>query len=195
MLFGVVLPALITSFGAMSAPKRISLLVLNHPVETICEIVLIASIPLINYLLWNSLCKNNRRFSCSTVWRWRRDEFRARGSILLIRAGGRFAAVAIRYRNAFHARFFVAHDHGRSDLRSQRLYNEPISSNTRFFSVKEANRNIHRVRSAGVGSGFRAGRDTLMGYSTSGEIGVLKRCQTGEGGSCSTESTQSQESS
>ncbi len=63
MLFGVVLPALITSFGAMSAPKRISLLVLNHPVETISEILLIASIPLINYLLWNSLCKNDRRFS------------------------------------------------------------------------------------------------------------------------------------
>jgi len=63
MTFGVVSPLLLTVLAMASCPKRITLVLLNHPVETIVELLLLFAIPLANYRLWNSICKNDMRFS------------------------------------------------------------------------------------------------------------------------------------
>ncbi len=63
MAFGVATPMLLAVASMASCPKRITLVMLNHPVETIIELLLLAAIPLANYRLWNSLCKKDMRFS------------------------------------------------------------------------------------------------------------------------------------
>lgn len=63
MAFGVATPVLLTAMSMASCPKRITLVMLNHPVETLIELALLAAIPLANYRLWSSLCKNDMRFS------------------------------------------------------------------------------------------------------------------------------------
>lgn len=63
MAFGVATPVLLTAMSMASCPKRITLVMLNHPIETIIELLLLAAIPLANYRLWSSLCKNDMRFS------------------------------------------------------------------------------------------------------------------------------------
>ncbi len=63
MAFGVATPLLLAAMSMASCPKRITLVMLNHPVETIVELLLLAAIPLANYRLWSSLCKNDLRFS------------------------------------------------------------------------------------------------------------------------------------
>jgi hypothetical protein len=59
MLLGVVIPVFLTAASCTAAPKRITLLLLNHPLETSIEILLIAAIPISILLIWSSLCKNN----------------------------------------------------------------------------------------------------------------------------------------
>lgn len=63
---GIFIPTLLTLCSLASIPKRLTLVLLNHPVETLIELSLILAIPLTNYLIWSSLCKGNYRFS---LWR------------------------------------------------------------------------------------------------------------------------------
>ncbi len=63
MLFGVVIPTLMTFSSCMSTPKRITLLLLNHPLETAAELLLVVSIPLAIFFTWSSFCKNNFSYS------------------------------------------------------------------------------------------------------------------------------------
>ncbi len=63
MTFAVATPMLLTVLSMASCPKRITLVMLNHPVETIVELLLLLSIPIANYRLWASLCKNDLRFT------------------------------------------------------------------------------------------------------------------------------------
>jgi hypothetical protein len=63
MLFGVVLPSVLLVMGCASIPKRITLVLLNHPIETLVEMGLLFSIPVVNYVVWSAICKNNIRFS------------------------------------------------------------------------------------------------------------------------------------
>lgn len=63
MTFGVMAPLLITVMSMASCPKRITLVLLNHPVETLVEIALLLLIPIANYKVWSSLCRNDIRYS------------------------------------------------------------------------------------------------------------------------------------
>ncbi|HEY9755831.1 MAG TPA: hypothetical protein V6C97_11760 [Oculatellaceae cyanobacterium] len=63
---GIFIPALLSFCSLTSIPKRLTLVLLNHPVETLIELFLILVIPLTNYLIWSSLCKGSYRFS---LWR------------------------------------------------------------------------------------------------------------------------------
>lgn len=63
MVFGVVAPLLITVMSMASCPKRITLVLLNHPIETLIEIGLLLLIPIANYKIWSSLCRNDIRYS------------------------------------------------------------------------------------------------------------------------------------
>jgi hypothetical protein len=63
MAFGVATPLLLAAMAMASCPKRITLVILNHPVETLIELLLLCAIPLANYRLWSSICKNDLRFS------------------------------------------------------------------------------------------------------------------------------------
>lgn len=63
MTFGVVTPFLLTAMSMASCPKRITLVILNHPIETLIELALVVTIPLAAYRLWSSICKNDLRFS------------------------------------------------------------------------------------------------------------------------------------
>jgi hypothetical protein len=63
---GIAMPSLMILATFASAPKRITLVLLNHPIETLLELGLIMGIPLVNYLVWSGLCKNNYRFP---LWR------------------------------------------------------------------------------------------------------------------------------
>ena len=62
-LAGIALPALILFLSLVSIPKRVTLVLLNHPLETIVELVLMIGVPLINFLVWSAICKNKYRFS------------------------------------------------------------------------------------------------------------------------------------
>ncbi|MGH9550593.1 MAG: hypothetical protein ACRD3W_14535, partial [Terriglobales bacterium] len=62
MAFGVVIPALMMGATVVSMPKRLTLVVLNHPVETAVEIVLMLLVPMTNFALWSALRKDDERF-------------------------------------------------------------------------------------------------------------------------------------
>ena len=66
MLFGVAIPAFMIVASCLSAPKRITLLLLNHPVEILVELLLVFSIPAVICFCWSSLCKNKFGYS---LWR------------------------------------------------------------------------------------------------------------------------------
>lgn len=68
-LFGIVLPAILFFGTCISMPKRLSLVLINHPLETLAELILVASLPIINYVVWSSLCKNKFIYSkaCSAA--------------------------------------------------------------------------------------------------------------------------------
>jgi hypothetical protein len=63
---GIAIPALLTLLSLWSIPKRMTLVLLNHPVETLIELFLVSGIPFANYIIWSSLCKGRYRFS---LWR------------------------------------------------------------------------------------------------------------------------------
>ncbi|CAN5646672.1 hypothetical protein BH10CYA1_BH10CYA1_14430 [soil metagenome] len=62
-IFGIAMPSLVLLMSAMSMPKRLTLVMLNHPLETIAELLLLISIPLANYIAWSAICNNNLRYS------------------------------------------------------------------------------------------------------------------------------------
>ena len=64
MIFGVAIPIFIALVSVISAPKRLTLLLLNHPLETSVEVLLLAMIPAVIYATWKGLCKNT--FVCTT---------------------------------------------------------------------------------------------------------------------------------
>lgn len=55
MIFGVIVPALMLSLFSAFCAKRLTLVLLNHPLETIAELLLLLSIPFFNYRLWRAL--------------------------------------------------------------------------------------------------------------------------------------------
>jgi hypothetical protein len=61
MLAGVALPALVIALSLISIPRRMTLVLLNHPLETLLELLLIVGIPLANFFVWSALCKNKYR--------------------------------------------------------------------------------------------------------------------------------------
>jgi hypothetical protein len=61
--FGVAVPAIMLILTCMSMPKRLTLVLLNHPLETIAELLLIIAIPIANFIAWRALCANKVRFS------------------------------------------------------------------------------------------------------------------------------------
>jgi hypothetical protein len=63
MSLGVVIPMLMLFGSCISAPKRWTLVLLNHPIETVAEVVFILAIPAAIYFAWSSLCKNNATYS------------------------------------------------------------------------------------------------------------------------------------
>ncbi len=65
MTFGVALPLIMTALCIASCPKRATLVILNHPVETLLEIFLLLTIPFMNFRVWSALCRNDARFSLS----------------------------------------------------------------------------------------------------------------------------------
>lgn len=62
-LFGIFIPAFLYFASIASAPKRFTLVMLHHPIETSIELLLVASVPLINYFVWNALCKGKTNVS------------------------------------------------------------------------------------------------------------------------------------
>jgi hypothetical protein len=61
-LFGILIPGAMFFLTCLSMPKRVTLVLLNHPIETILEMALVVAIPLINYIVWSALCANKIRF-------------------------------------------------------------------------------------------------------------------------------------
>jgi hypothetical protein len=62
-IFGILIPSFIFASSIFSTPKRITLVALHHPVETLIEFLLVASIPVVNFLVWSALCKNRANLS------------------------------------------------------------------------------------------------------------------------------------
>lgn len=56
---GVVLPALMLVSALVTNHLQMALLLLKHPLESICEFVLLILIPIANFATWNSLIKND----------------------------------------------------------------------------------------------------------------------------------------
>lgn len=61
-IFGIGLPACVFLMSAMSMPHRLTLVLLNHPLETIAELLLLLAIPFANYSAWSAFCNNNYRY-------------------------------------------------------------------------------------------------------------------------------------
>jgi hypothetical protein len=61
MLAGVALPAIVIALSLISIPHRMTLVLLNHPLETMLELLLIVGIPFANFFVWSALCKNKYR--------------------------------------------------------------------------------------------------------------------------------------
>ncbi len=61
-LFGILLPGLMLSLSCLSMPKRLTLVLLNHPLETLAEMALVAAIPLFNYFVWKTLVAKRTKF-------------------------------------------------------------------------------------------------------------------------------------
>ena len=63
MLFGVLLPVLTIAIYFISCPKRIALVTINHPLETLAELLLVIAVPVINYRVWSALRDDTLRFA------------------------------------------------------------------------------------------------------------------------------------
>lgn len=64
-IFGIAGPLLMFGASTMAVPKRITLMLLNHPIETAAELLLLALIPITNYFVWTAITKNRLKFSRS----------------------------------------------------------------------------------------------------------------------------------
>ncbi|MBX9689015.1 MAG: hypothetical protein K2X27_20065, partial [Candidatus Obscuribacterales bacterium] len=62
-LFGILLPALVIACGVLSTPKRVTLVMLHHPLEAAVEFLLLAAMPVVNYLVWHAICKQRVNLS------------------------------------------------------------------------------------------------------------------------------------
>lgn len=62
VLLGVLAPAALALLTCTIAAKRITLVTINHPLETILEFALVAAIPLINWRLFRSIRRGDMRF-------------------------------------------------------------------------------------------------------------------------------------
>ncbi|HEY9776731.1 MAG TPA: hypothetical protein V6C81_23410 [Planktothrix sp.] len=63
MVLGVILPGLMLVTTAFSCPKRLTLVILNHPLESLGQLLLLLSIPVVNFSIWRALRKNDIRFN------------------------------------------------------------------------------------------------------------------------------------
>jgi hypothetical protein len=63
MTFGVVVPALMLTLFTAFCAKRLTLVLLNHPLETAAELLLLLSIPFFNFRLWRALCTEKAKAS------------------------------------------------------------------------------------------------------------------------------------
>lgn len=63
MSFGVVVPSLMIVLMTMTCYQRITLMLLNNPLETMLELLMVAMIPLAIFNCWKFYCKNNYRFN------------------------------------------------------------------------------------------------------------------------------------
>ncbi len=63
MVFGVCIPALALLAVCEAMPKRMTLVLLNHPLETVAELLMLVLVPVVNFTLWSALRKNDGRFS------------------------------------------------------------------------------------------------------------------------------------
>lgn len=61
-LFGILIPGAMFFLTCLSMPKRVTLVLLNHPIETLLEMALVLAIPIINYFVWSALCANKIKF-------------------------------------------------------------------------------------------------------------------------------------
>jgi hypothetical protein len=56
---GVVLPALMMVSALVTNHLQLTLLLLKHPIESLCEFILLILVPVANFTTWNSLIRNN----------------------------------------------------------------------------------------------------------------------------------------
>lgn len=54
---GIGIPSILLAASCASAPKRLTLVLLNHPLESMTELLLIAAIPVVNFMVWRAICK------------------------------------------------------------------------------------------------------------------------------------------
>ena len=60
---GILIPVSMLLVGSAFAAKRLTLVMLNHPVETLVQLALAMLIPLANFRMWRSLKRSDYRFS------------------------------------------------------------------------------------------------------------------------------------
>lgn len=63
MSFGVAIPTLMIVLMTMTCYQRITLMLLNNPLETMLELLMVAMIPFAIFNGWKFYCKNNYRFN------------------------------------------------------------------------------------------------------------------------------------
>ncbi len=63
MTLGVILPSLFLILFCGVCHERICMLLIKHPVETLCEIVLALCVPVGNFSVWSAICRNDMRFA------------------------------------------------------------------------------------------------------------------------------------
>jgi len=63
MSFGVAVPSLMIGLMAMTCYQRITLMLLNNPLETMLELLMVAMIPFAIFTSWKFYCKNNFSFN------------------------------------------------------------------------------------------------------------------------------------
>lgn len=83
MSFGVVIPSLMIVLMSMTCYQRITLMLLNNPLETMLELLMVAIIPIAIFSCWKFYCKNNYRFNL------------LRGSLLGIAVASSFSSALI----------------------------------------------------------------------------------------------------
>ncbi len=63
MTFGVAIPAFLILLAILFASKRVTLVILEHPLESLAEILLVLSIPLTFNTVWSALCRKKYMFT------------------------------------------------------------------------------------------------------------------------------------